>query len=96
MKHLVKKEKKFEITEDDLFGNELIAYKCRSEGNAYAVLAKLQHSNWGFVPLNSSDSNPRYVAQSWSNAVSKASDCRNLKVFSNMSEMLNAIVNSEF
>ena len=96
MKNLVKKVKIVEVTIGNLMGDEIIAYKCKSDSNSYAILAKLLHSNWGFVPLNNSNSNPRYVAQSWDNTVNKAAECRNLKVFDSMNDLIESIHNRDF
>jgi len=94
MKHLVLKEN--EINIDELRGDELIAYKCKSDKESYAVLCKIWHGNYGFLALNNSDSNPRYVGQTWISAIKLAAKNRDLKVFYSMQEMLEAMVNKEF
>ena len=96
MKTLVRKKEIEEINIDNLIGNELIAYKCKSDSNSYAILAKILHGNWGFVPLNDSNSNPRYVAQSWHRAIENASKCRVLRVFDSMNDLISNIHERNF
>ena len=96
MRHLINKEKKTEVTISDLNGDELIAYKCKSDSGAYAVLSKLTNFQWGFIPLNNSNSNPRYIGKGWFSSIKEASKSRDLKVFDSMKEMLSAMINKEF
>lgn len=71
----------------ELSGEELIAYPCQNS-DSYAVLTKLGHGKYGFIGLNTSTGNPRYVGGNWFEAVKKAGSQRPLFKFENMNEML--------
>ena len=106
MKTIVNKKACKEISIEQLNGDEVVAYKCKSpasmEKNNYAVLARL-HGNssypspsYGFVPLGESNAKPRYMAKSWKDAVNLASESRELKVFYSFKEMLDAMYKQLF
>jgi hypothetical protein len=96
MKTLVGKKQTSVIHYSDLTGNELIAYRCQNS-DAYAVLAKLGGGGtYGFVPLNNSNSKPRYIDASWFGSVQLAMGCRDLMVFDNMEEMITCMINRSF
>lgn len=94
----------------NLTGNEIIAYRSNSDNNNYCILSKLNsngfrnknlHRNYdaiyGFVPLNTSNSNPRFCNNSWQGAIQQAVNSkRNVMVFNSQDELLRAILNREF
>lgn len=90
-------------------GTEIVAYRSlNSEG--YCVLAKLTSKNlfeksgrgfpnaaqFGFVALNSSTSEPRFVGNTWQESIKLASANRDVMTFMTMQEMLTAMVNKTF
>lgn len=97
MKSIVNKQVCKEIFVEQLDGNEIIAYRCKNSEDKYAVLARLHHfdscgnKSYGFIPLGESDSNPRYVANTWFESVKLASKSRELKVFDSCKEMIAAM-----
>lgn len=102
MKNIINEEKRKEILVSDLLGNEIVAYKCKSTSSIksqnYAVLARLHGvfpspncSSYGFIPLGESDKKPRYMANSWRECVKLASESRDLKIFDNFQEMVEAM-----
>lgn len=103
MKTIVNKKVCKEIFIDNLQGNEIIAYKCKSPGSVgkYAILSKLVKpggatKSYGFVPIGDSQSNPRYTANHWSEAVQLASESRELKVFDTDRELIEAMYKNMF
>lgn len=103
MKSIVNKKICKEIFVDQLEGNEIIAYKCKSikSNGGYAVLARLHGnvcgtSSYGFIPLGDSNSKPRYVGRTWIESIRLASEGRALKVFDSLEEMLIEMKNQSF
>ena len=98
MKSIISEDKAQEVLVNNLSGKELIAYRCKNTSHeiAYAVLVKLRSDNYGFVPLNNSDSKPRYEARNWFAAVELAAKSRELKAFDSMGEMISAMYNNKF
>lgn len=90
---IIKKPDQDKMTVEDLDGKELIAYRCLTvTDNPYevAVLSQISHGNFGFIPLNHSDSKPRYVGSSWYDAIKKAHQNRQLHIFDSMDELMTA------
>jgi len=112
MKTIVNKKACKEISIEQLKGNEVVAYKCKSPTSVakknYAVLARLHgpicythpttspDSSYGFIPLGESDTKPRYMSNTWRGAINLASESRELKVFYSFKEMLDAMYNGLF
>ncbi len=101
MKSIISKKRKTEILVDDLFGKEIIAYRCKSNRTVsnYAILSKLSKSGtrlFGFIPVGESDSGPRFVGSTWREAVERASEYRDLKIFDSPSELIEAMYNKSF
>lgn len=108
MRTIVNKKVCKEIYIEQLIGNEVIAYKCKSATSVakknYAVLARLHGSeadafrnpSYGFIPLGESDTKPRYMSNTWRGAITLASEARELKVFYSFKEMLEAMYKELF
>lgn len=105
MKTIINKKVCKEILLDNLQGDEIIAYKCKSVAssskNNYAVLARLHNyssnkSAYGFIPLGDSNSKPRFVGEKWIDSVHIASEIRDLKVFESFAEMIEAMYKKTF
>lgn len=101
MKSIVLPEKAVTITPDDLEGNEVIVYKCRSNSRegSYAILSRLSNNGklqYGFVNLFFPTYKPVYVDTSFYSVVKKAAKQRDLKVFDNAKEMMQAILDGDF
>ena len=89
-----------EIKLNDLQGNEIVAYRSQNSPN-YCILAKLTQKDfgqqkYGFVALNCSNSSPRYVGDTWYDAIATAGKSREIMVFASMDEMLTAMLNKTF
>ena len=89
-----------EIKLNDLQGNEIVAYRSQNSPN-YCVLAKLTQKDfgqqkYGFVALNCSDTPPRFVGNTWYEAITIAGKNRDVMVFTSMDEMLTAMLNKTF
>jgi hypothetical protein len=54
------------------------------------------NSVYGFVALNSSTSEPRFIANTWQGAIELASKSREVFTFTSMKEMLESMVNNKF
>lgn len=88
-----------------LQGNEIIAYKCKSELDSHALLVKINIAvdpenriyGYGFIPINSSNSNVRYKTSSWYESIKIAlAGGRTLYVFENEKDLAKAILNNLF
>lgn len=97
MKKIVFQEQTDFIEFDKLIGvgAELISYRC-ANSDAYCILVQLEACKYGFVPLNNSNSDPRFVGRSWKDAVAKAATSRPLYLFKSMQSMLQAMVSKSF
>lgn len=89
-----------DIRVEDLTGREIVAYRSHNSEN-YCVLAKLtQVANvqmYGFVPLNGFDQSPRFMGLSPKDSIEKCfKKGRKAVAFSNMKEMLTAMLNKSF
>lgn len=78
-----------------LSGYELIAYKC-PDSSAICVLTKLSNCNYGFIPINDSNSVPRFLANSRVEAISNVAKQRKLFCFRTQDELVEAIYNKKF
>lgn len=103
MKTIVNKKVCKEIFIDNLQGDEIVAYKCKSPDSIgkYAILSRLVKpggvsNSFGFVPVGDSKSNPRYTANHWHEAVQLASASRELKVFDTDKELIEAMYKNMF
>jgi hypothetical protein len=111
MRKIVTEVKPTEVRLQNLQGTEIVAYRSKNSDN-YCVLTKLTSrtlferalpqnrvvnaSAFGFVALNSSTSEPRFVASSWQGAIELASKSRDIYTFTSMKEMLESMVNNRF
>lgn len=98
MKKLVTEQKRTEATFDDLKGSELVIYQSKSKGidDNFCFLARLnirgEQNKWGFISLDDAGAPPRYVGNSFHDAVKKVSDTgRQVFIFDNSSEMISFV-----
>lgn len=105
MKKLVVQIPQSFTTLDSLNGNEIIAYKCKSEFSSHAILVSIKMTvdvkdkiyGYGFIPMNSSNSNIRYKSSSWHEAIKAAvAGGRVLFVFESEKDLAEAILNNKF
>lgn len=98
MKKLVTEQKRTELTFNDLKGNELVIYQSKSKGleGNFCFLSRLnirsEQNKWGFISLDDAGSPPRYIGNSFYDAVKKVSDTgRQVFIFDNSSEMISFV-----
>lgn len=112
MLKIVTEKKPTEVLLSNLIGTELVSYRSKNSDSycvltkltsktlfekASPNAARNQGTSvYGFVPLNNSSSEPRFVANSWQSAIELASQSRDLYTFANMKEMLLNMVNNKF
>jgi hypothetical protein len=105
MKKLIIEIPKECINLNSLQGNEIIAYKCKSEHDSHAILVNIKMTvnadnriyGYGFIPMNSSNSNIRYKSSTWREAIEAAiSGGRTLFVFESEKDLAKAILNNQF
>lgn len=112
MRKIITEAKPTEVLSRNLVGTEIVAYRSKNSENyciltkltsktlfekALSNAHRHQGTNvYGFVALNSSTSEPRFVANSWLGAIELASQSRDLYTFPNMKEMLLDMVNNKF
>jgi hypothetical protein len=104
MKKIISVAKPQEVRSSELKGNEVVAYRSKNSEN-YCILAKLVNKKmygdkvqevFGFVPLGSSSSEPRFVSDTWQGAIEVASQTRSVFMFETWQEMLQAMLNKRF
>jgi hypothetical protein len=97
MQKVISETKKTEVLVRDIREGSLAAYRMASDNNAYAVLARINKGQgYAFVPLNCSNSNYRYHANSWYDSLEKAAAMRDVRTFSSHDEMIEAMYKKEF
>lgn len=110
MQKIIVKDTSKEVRLENMSGTEIVAYRSLNS-DGYCVLAKLTSKNlfeksgrgsfanaaqFGFVALNSSTSEPRFVGNTWQESIKLASANRDVMTFKTMQEMLTAMVNKTF
>lgn len=100
MKELVAKQKRTQITVDDLTGREFVIYQSKSRGevNNFCFLVRLnvkgENNKFGFISLDDVGSPARYVGTSMSDSIQKVSETgRRVFIFDKSKEMINFIHN---
>jgi hypothetical protein len=82
----------------------IVVYHCKKDNGdksmSYCMLAKIgsdPYEKYGFVPLNDSNSNPRFTGHSWRACINLALTAgRDVFVFDNMDQMLKAVYQKVF
>lgn len=93
MKRVVENKPIEEISVNDLLNGSkyfdtkiLFAYK--SEGKSgYCFLTKLESGRYGFVAMNYTNTNPRFVAPSMQESLKLAVKCRDVYAFNGVEEL---------
>jgi len=93
MKKLVLTVPSTEISVEELFrigqlDHKIYAYKSCGTKNGYCVLVKLYQEHYGFVPLNSCTSSPRFIASTIEASLQVAVKSRKVFCFDDMSELI--------
>lgn len=112
MRKIIVKDTTKEVRLENLMGSEIVAYRSlNSDGyciltklTSKTLFERATESRnktfnttmYGFVALNSSTAEPRFTASSWGESIKLASANRDVMTFSNMQEMLTAMVNKSF
>ena len=91
MRKIVINEVLKEVTLSCLIGNEIVAYRCKSSSNA-AILAKVNATVYGFIPLGETNSVPRFTANSFTKAVETAMVSREVYIFANVVELCKWVI----
>ena len=112
MQKIIVKNTAKEIRLENMMGTEIVAYHSLNSDaycvltkltskNLFERATEVRNRTfnttmYGFVPLNSSTSEPRFVATTWQDAIKLASEKRDVMTFKTMQEMLTAMVNKAF
>ena len=94
--------------EDVDISKHIVAYKQKSSINSherwsYGILHRLQstftgndHERYGFTSLKYTIGAPTYAAKTWEECIKKCAKVRDVKVFDNVEELLEAILEKDF
>ncbi len=101
MKKIVESKPADEVTVEEICNKDnyllrkiLFAYK--SEGKSgWCFLTKIECGKYGFVAMNYTDTNPRFVGKSMQEAIQLAVKCREVFAFNGVEELVYTITNNK-